>query len=76
MSSENEWNLDQKDLFEPSAKPASRRISFCPTCSRPFLRGNGVWQDRSVIDSRGHEQHDGNEKFEYCSEGCLPAISV
>jgi len=64
----NEWNIRQQDLQDPHAQPErrSRRVAFCPTCKRPFLRGTGV---RQPPDPPPAPQEP--EK-EYCREECLP----
>ncbi len=71
---------EQNELeFAPKSRPASRRLAFCPTCGRPFLRGSGVHQD-PCLHSRGsngngnHEPENDAECPEYCSENCMPGI--
>jgi hypothetical protein len=65
----NEWNIRQKDLQDPHAPPErrSRRVAFCPTCKRPFLRGTGVRQPADTPPAPGEP-----EEKEYCGEECLP----
>ncbi len=67
----------EKDVFEPHARPGSRRIAFCPTCGRPFTHGSGFYQ-KSCIDSiplhKGGKTGEPAECKEYCSESCVPGI--
>ncbi len=65
--------------FEPRARPVSRRIAFCPTCNRPFLHGNGVYQDSCIEAPLMKEGQTpapaiGQSCPEYCSEKCLPGV--
>ena len=75
-----EWNINQKYEYEPTSRPASRRISFCPTCGRPFVRGTGVQQGAcstsgSASPAPGStRQSDDPSCVEYCQEQCLPGI--
>ena len=69
----NEWNIDQKDLHDPDGAPRRRRrrVAFCPTCKRPFLRGTGVRP--SPDPSLAVPGHDPTvPEPEYCTEECLP----
>jgi hypothetical protein len=63
----------EQDVFEPQARPESRRIAFCPTCGRPFTHGSGVFQSACIesLPARGRPGNDPACK-EYCSENCLP----
>ena len=72
----NEWNIRQKDLQDPHA-PAegrSRRVAFCPTCHRPFLRGTGVRQEppREKEGAAPASPTEPPKAKEYCREECLP----
>jgi hypothetical protein len=70
-------NIAEQDIFEPQSRPASRRIAFCPTCKRPFLHGNGVYQDscfETLPAQKGRTPTNGQVCPEYCSEKCLPGI--
>ncbi len=62
---------DKKDDFEPTARPESRRIAFCPACGRPFLRGMGVWPPSCTTNPTNGQRND-PKCAEYCSEECLP----
>ncbi len=60
----NEWNINQKDLFDAGQPPQpdnpASRVRFCPACGAPFLRGKGA---------RPPDQPEGPE---YCQPDCLP----
>ncbi len=68
---------NEKEAFEPSARPASRRIAFCPACGRPFLRGMGFWQPGCAPSNGKNGNRSSREETdcaEYCSEACLPGL--
>ncbi len=66
-------NFNDWDEFQPQARPASRRLSFCPTCGRPFVRGTGVLSP-ACSANRGVSPKDNPECKEYCREQCMPGI--
>lgn len=89
----NEWNIHQKDLQDahPPSAGRSRRVAFCPTCNRPFLRGTGVRQDpgkrgySAPVSPPVPDQPSSPpltpepltpEEKEYCREECLPGSVV
>jgi hypothetical protein len=61
-----------RETFEPQAKPGSRRLTFCPTCGRPFTRGTGVYQASRTEAKKSKD--DDREPIEYCSDACVPGI--
>ncbi len=76
----NEQTKMKEEDFEPQARPTSRRIAFCPTCGRPFLRGMGFWPPQFVEKAKinggdpSKRAETDPECVEYCSEECLPGL--
>ncbi len=71
----DDWNFHEteKEEFEPHARPESRRISFCPTCGRPFVRGTGVLSKACILAGKaGKSPSSDPDCKEYCRESCLP----
>jgi len=62
-------NFNDLEEFHPQARPASRRLSFCPHVWKALHPGH-----RRAVAFLRDEPKDNPECKEYCREECMPGI--